>query len=65
MPFVLDNSVVCGWLLNNQATEYTAAIARQLQLPIRYIGVGEQVDDLRSFDARTFVDALFDESPDK
>ncbi|PXX93272.1 signal recognition particle-docking protein FtsY [Marinobacter vulgaris] len=41
------------------------AIARQLQLPIRYIGVGEQVDDLRSFDARTFVDALFDDSPEK
>ncbi|GAA3583689.1 hypothetical protein GCM10022265_34960 [Marinobacter xestospongiae] len=37
------------------------AIARQLQLPIRYIGVGEQVDDLRSFDAETFVDALFEE----
>ncbi|MBL3823391.1 MULTISPECIES: signal recognition particle-docking protein FtsY [unclassified Marinobacter] len=37
------------------------AIARQLRLPIRYIGVGEQVDDLRSFDAETFVDALFDE----
>ena len=37
------------------------AIARQLQLPIRFIGVGEQVDDLRSFDAETFVDALFDE----
>lgn len=37
------------------------AIARQLQLPIRYIGVGEQVDDLRSFDAETFVDALFDD----
>ncbi|MCM0613630.1 signal recognition particle-docking protein FtsY [Marinobacter sediminum] len=36
------------------------AIARQLQLPIRYIGVGEQVDDLRSFDAETFVHALFD-----
>ncbi|WP_298452026.1 signal recognition particle-docking protein FtsY [uncultured Marinobacter sp.] len=35
------------------------AIARQLQLPIRFIGVGEQVDDLRSFDAETFVDALF------
>lgn len=31
MPFVLDNSVVCGWLLGKQATEYTAAIARQLQ----------------------------------
>ncbi|AXS83919.1 signal recognition particle-docking protein FtsY [Marinobacter sp. Arc7-DN-1] len=37
------------------------AIARQLQLPIRFIGVGEQVDDLRSFDAETFVGALFDE----
>ena len=36
------------------------AIARQLQLPIRYIGVGEQVEDLRSFDADTFVDALFE-----
>lgn len=36
------------------------AIARQLQLPIRFIGVGEQVDDLRSFDSETFVDALFD-----
>ncbi|MBD3658247.1 signal recognition particle-docking protein FtsY [Marinobacter sp.] len=37
------------------------AIARQLKLPIRFIGVGEQVDDLRSFDAETFIDALFDE----
>lgn len=37
------------------------AIARQLQLPIRFIGVGEQVDDLRTFDAETFVDALFAE----
>lgn len=36
------------------------AIARQLQLPIRFIGVGEQVEDLRSFDAETFVDALFE-----
>ncbi|MCK0105739.1 signal recognition particle-docking protein FtsY [Marinobacter sp. S0848L] len=37
------------------------AIARQLQLPIRYIGVGEQAEDLRTFDAETFVSALFDE----
>ena len=36
------------------------AIARQLQLPIRFIGVGEQAEDLRGFDAETFVDALFD-----
>ena len=35
------------------------AIARQLDLPIRYIGVGEQIDDLRPFVAREFVEALF------
>ncbi|MFE8070164.1 signal recognition particle-docking protein FtsY [Marinobacteraceae bacterium S3BR75-40.1] len=36
------------------------AIARQLQLPIRFIGVGEQIDDLRPFEAEEFVHALFD-----
>lgn len=36
------------------------AIAKQFGLPIRYIGVGEQVDDLRPFVAQEFVDALFD-----
>jgi predicted nucleic acid-binding protein len=30
MPFVLDNSVVSGWYLANQATEYTDAIAERL-----------------------------------
>ncbi len=35
------------------------AIARKTGIPIRYIGVGEQIDDLRPFDAREFVDALF------
>ncbi|TCO81436.1 signal recognition particle-docking protein FtsY [Plasticicumulans lactativorans] len=34
------------------------AIARRLGLPIRYIGVGEGLDDLRPFEAATFVDAL-------
>jgi fused signal recognition particle receptor len=37
------------------------AIANQLQLPIRFIGVGEQIDDLRPFKADEFVKALFDE----
>ncbi|MDO6466849.1 signal recognition particle-docking protein FtsY [Neptunomonas phycophila] len=37
------------------------AIAKQLKLPIRFIGVGEQVDDLRPFKADEFVEALFDE----
>jgi fused signal recognition particle receptor len=35
------------------------AIASQLQLPIRFIGVGEQAEDLRPFDAEVFIDALF------
>ena len=30
MPFVIDNSVVCGWFLANQSTDYTEAIARRL-----------------------------------
>jgi fused signal recognition particle receptor len=36
------------------------AIAKQFGIPIRYIGVGEQADDLRPFVAQEFVDALFD-----
>lgn len=35
------------------------AIAKRLALPIRFIGVGEQIDDLRPFNAQQFVDALF------
>ena len=37
-----------------------AAIARQCPKPIRYVGVGEGIDDLRPFVARDFVDALFE-----
>lgn len=36
------------------------AISDSLNLPIRYIGVGEAIDDLRPFNAKEFVDALFD-----
>ena len=36
------------------------AIAKQLNIPIRFIGVGEGIDDLRPFDADEFVEALFD-----
>ncbi|WP_303783765.1 signal recognition particle-docking protein FtsY [Azovibrio restrictus] len=36
-----------------------AAIARQCPKPIRFIGVGEGIDDLRPFVARDFVDAIF------
>ncbi len=34
-------------------------IKEELKVPIKYIGVGEQIDDLRPFDAKEFADALF------
>jgi fused signal recognition particle receptor len=37
------------------------AIAHDLKLPIRYVGVGEAVDDLLPFSARDYVDAIFQE----
>jgi fused signal recognition particle receptor len=38
------------------------AMAQQLGIPIRFIGVGEQADDLRPFVADEFIDALFSET---
>lgn len=35
------------------------AIAKELNLPIRYVGIGEQVDDLMVFDAESYVNSLF------
>lgn len=40
-----------------------AHITRELGLPIRFIGVGEQIDDLRDFDPDEFVEALFEPHP--
>lgn len=37
------------------------AIANKLKLPIRFIGVGEKIEDLRAFEAEAFVNALFDQ----
>ena len=37
------------------------AIQSQMQIPVKYIGVGESIDDLQKFDADQFVDALFDQ----
>lgn len=37
-----------------------AAIARARPIPVRFIGVGEKLDDLRPFNAREFVTAMFD-----
>ncbi|TAK52146.1 MAG: signal recognition particle-docking protein FtsY, partial [Bacteroidetes bacterium] len=35
------------------------AINQELNIPVRFIGVGEQIDDLQPFDRQAFVDALF------
>jgi len=36
-------------------------IANELNIPVRYIGVGEKIDDLQPFDPKAFVDALFED----
>jgi len=46
----LDGTGKGGVLLN---------IAGELKLPVRFIGIGEQADDLQEFDPPAFVDALF------
>jgi len=45
----LDGTAKGGMLLS---------IAAELQLPVKLIGIGEQIDDLRDFDAESFVEAL-------
>ena len=37
------------------------AIANELEIPFRYVGLGEGIDDLRPFDATQFVDAIFND----
>ena len=36
------------------------AIESELSIPVKYIGIGEQIDDLQKFDADQFVEALFE-----
>ena len=35
------------------------AIESELSIPVKYIGIGEKIDDLQKFDAEEFVEALF------
>ncbi|MEK7251519.1 MAG: signal recognition particle-docking protein FtsY, partial [Bacteroidota bacterium] len=37
------------------------AISKEMNLPIKFIGVGEKIDDLQPFDRKAFVDALFEQ----
>ncbi len=41
------------------------AIQSELGIPVKYIGVGETIDDLQKFDADEFVNALFDTKPEE
>ena len=41
------------------------SIAKELKIPVKLIGVGEGIDDLRDFDAETFVDALLGYNPEE
>ena len=41
------------------------AISQELKLPVKYIGVGEGIDDLQPFDRNMFVDALFSEAEEE
>ena len=41
------------------------AIQTELGIPVKYIGVGEQIDDLQKFDADAFVNALFTKEPEQ
>jgi len=40
------------------------AIAKQLALPLRFIGIGEGIEDLKPFDPELFIEALFDNDRD-
>jgi fused signal recognition particle receptor len=53
------NGIVLTKLDGTAKGGVAVAIAHDLKIPIRYVGVGEALDDLVPFDAGTYVDALF------
>jgi fused signal recognition particle receptor len=56
----IDISSICLTKLDGTAKGgIIFAIAKQLAKPLRFIGVGEQLDDLRTFNAEDFIEALF------
>jgi fused signal recognition particle receptor len=55
------NGVVLTKLDGTAKGGIAVAIANDLKLPIRYVGVGEGIDDLVSFSAEEYVDGLFEE----
>ncbi|HUR32982.1 MAG TPA: signal recognition particle-docking protein FtsY [Vicinamibacterales bacterium] len=55
------NGIVLTKLDGTAKGGIAVAIANDLKLPIRYVGVGEGIDDLVPFDAEEYVDGLFEE----
>ena len=55
------NGIVLAKLDGTAKGGVAVAIAHDLRLPIRYVGVGEGIDDLIPFSADEYVDALFQE----
>jgi fused signal recognition particle receptor len=55
------NGVVLTKLDGTAKGGIAVAIANDLKLPIRYVGVGEGIDDLVEFSAEEYVDGLFEE----
>ena len=41
------------------------AIQSELGIPVKYVGVGEKIDDLQKFNSEDFVNALFQTAPKK
>lgn len=58
------NSLVLSKLDGTAKGGVVVAVADELDLPVRFVGVGEGIDDLRDFDPETFVEALFAERRD-
>ena len=64
LPFALESvlsQTFDDWqilLVDDGSTDETVAIARELNLPVRYVGVGEKMDDLLEFSAPEFVESL-------
>ena len=55
------NGIVLTKLDGTAKGGVAVAIANDLKIPIRYVGVGEGIDDLVPFDANEYVDGLFEE----
>ncbi len=51
---------ITGVVLTKLDGGIAIAIQSELNIPVKYIGIGEKIDDLQRFDADEFVDALFD-----